>query len=272
VEREEEIFIPKGDFQLQEKDVLSIVADPRKASDFFRKIGIDTHQVKDTMIVGGGDTAYYLAKLLLPMGIGVKLIEKEEIRCNTLSELLPKAQIIHADGSEQVVLIEEGVGKAEAFVALTNIDEENVMLSLFARTQTKGKIATKINRMDFAGVIKELDLDTTVYPKKITAQYILQFVRAMKNSIGCNVETMYRIFDDRVEALEFVVKEGSALIGVPLEQLQIKENTLVACIIRGRNIIIPRGKDQMQIGDSVVVVTTTLGLKDIRDVLHVKKQ
>lgn len=200
------------------------------------------------------------------------MIEQNEERCNLLSELLPKAQIIHADGSEQIVLIEEGVGQAEAFVALTNIDEENVMLSLFARSQTSGKIATKINRMDFDRVIKELDLDTTVYPKKITAQYILQFVRAMKNSIGCNVETMYRILDDKAEALEFVVKQSSELPGIPLEKLKIKENTLVACIIRGRQIIIPRGKDEMQVGDSVVVVTTTLGLKDIRDVISVRKQ
>ena len=272
VERDGEIFIPKGDFRLQEKDVVSIIAGPKKASDFFKKIGIETHQVKDTMIVGGGDTGYYLAKLLQPMGIGIKLIEQNEERCNLLSELLPKSQIIHAYGSEQIVLIEEGVGQAEAFVALTNIDEENVMLSLFARSQTSGKIATKINRMDFDRVIKELDLDTTVYPKKITALYILQFVRAMKNSIGCNVETMYRILDDKAEALEFVVKKSSELPGIPLEKLKIKENTLVACIIRGRQIIIPRGKDEMRVGDSVVVVTTTLGLKDIRDVISVSKQ
>lgn len=272
VEREGDIFIPKGDFRLQEKDVVSIIARPKKASDFFKKIGIETHQVKDTMIVGGGDTAYYLARLLLPMGINVKLIERDAARCDKLSELLPKAQIICGDGSKQNVLIEEGVGQAEAFVALTNIDEENVILSLFARSQSEGKIATKINRMDFDRVIRELDLDTTVYPKKITAQYILQFVRAMKNSIGCNVETMYRILDDKAEALEFVVKENSELPGIPLEELQIKENTLVACIIRGREIIIPRGKDEMQVGDSVVVVTTTLGLKDIRDVIRVGKQ
>lgn len=272
VEREGEIFIPKGDFRLQEKDVVSIIARPKKASDFFKKIGIETHQVKDTMIVGGGDTAYYLARLLLPMGINVKLIEKDPNKCDQLSELLPKAQIICGDGSKQNVLIEEGVGQAEAFVALTNIDEENVILSLFARSQSEGKIATKVNRMDFDQVIRELDLDTTVYPKKITAQYILQFVRAMKNSIGCNVETMHRILDDKAEALEFVVKENSELPGVPLEKLQIKENTLVACIIRGRDIIIPRGKDEMCVGDSVVVVTTTLGLKDIRDVIRVGKQ
>lgn len=272
VERGGNIYIPKGDFRLHEKDVVSILAEPRKASDFFKKIGIETHQVKDTMIVGGGDTSYYLAKLLLPMGIGVKLVERNQQRCELLSELLPKAQIIYADGSEQRVLIEEGVGQAEAFVALTDIDEENIMLSLFARTQTDGKIATKINRMDFDKIIRELDLDTTVYPKKITAQHILQFVRGKKNSIGCNVETMYRILDDKAEALEFVVKNNSELSGVLLEDLEIKENTLVACIIRGRNIIVPRGKDTMRVGDSVVIVTTTLGLKDIREVIGVKKQ
>lgn len=272
VEREGEIYIPKGDFQLHEKDVISIVAGLKKAAYFFKKIGIETHQVHDTMIVGGGDTAYYLAKELTANGIDIKLIEQNEERCDVLSELLPKAQIICADGSEQIVLIEEGVAQAEAFVALTNMDEENVMLSLFARSQGKGKIATKINRMDFSQVIRELDLDTTVYPKKITAEYILRFVRAMKNSIGCNVETMYRMFDDKVEALEFVVRENSELIGVPLEQLAIKENTLVACIIRGRNIIIPRGKDEMQKGDSVVIVTTTLGLEDIRNVIRVRRE
>ncbi len=271
VEREDEVYIPKGDFKIQERDVVSVLASPKKVSDFFKKIGIETHHVKDAMIVGGGDTAYYLSKSLLSMGIAVKLIEIDPERCDKLSELLPKAQIINADASEQVVLIEEGIRQAEAFVALTNLDEENVMLSLFARNQSKAKIATKINRMDFDQIIRELDLDTTVYPKNITAQYILRFVRAMKNSIGCNVETMHRILDDKAEALEFVVRESSELIGVPLEQLSIKKNTLVAGIIRNREIIIPRGKDKMHVGDSVVVVTTTLGLKDISDVISVQK-
>ncbi len=271
VEREDGVYIPKGDFQLREKDVVSVLASPKKVSDFFKKIGIETQHVKDAMIVGGGDTAYYLSKSLLSMGVDVKLIEIDAERCDKLSELLPKAQIINADASEQVVLIEEGIRKAEAFVALTDMDEENVMLSLFARSQGSGKIATKINRMDFDQIIRELDLDTTVYPKNITAQYILRFVRAMKNSIGCNVETMHRILDDKAEALEFIVRESSELVGIPLEQLVIKENTLVAGIIRGHEIIIPRGKDEMRVGDSVVVVTTTLGLKDIGDVIHVRK-
>ncbi len=271
VQREEEVFIPKGDFRLQEKDVVSVIARPKEANHFFKKIGVETHHVRDTMLVGGGDTAYYLAKSLLSTGIDVKLIEIDSERCDKLSELLPKAQVIHADGSEQIVLIEEGIRQAEAFVALTDNDEENVMLSLFARSQGSGKIATKINRMDFDQLIRELDLDTTVYPKRITAQNILRLVRAMKNSIGCNVETMHRMLDDKAEAVEFLVRESSNLPGIPLEQLDIKENTLVACIIRGHEIIIPRGRDEMHVGDSVVVVTTTLGLKDIGEVIRVRK-
>ncbi len=270
VEREEEIFIPKGDFRIQASDVVSIIADPRRCGIFFKKIGIQTHQVRDAMIVGGGNTSYYLASTLSAMGIGIKLIEQNEERCERLSELLPKAQIIHGDGAEKMVLLEEGMVQAEAFVALTQKDEENVMMSLFAGKQARGKIVTAINRMDFDRVIKELNLDTTVYPKKITAQHILQFVRAMRNSIGCNVETMHRILDDRAEALEFGVKEGSELLQIPLEELEIKENTLVACIIRGRRVMIPRGKDSMQVGDFVVVVTTTLGIRDIQEVIRVK--
>ena len=272
VERGGEIYIPKGDFALQQKDVVSMITDPKTASNFFKKIGIETHQVKDAMIIGGDTTAFYLAKMLMQMGIDIKLIEQKKDRCEELAEKLPKAQIIQGKGTDQRLLIEEGVESAEAFVTLTNYDEENVMLSLFARTKTKGKIATKINRMEFDQVIRELDLDTTVYPKKITAQNILRFVRAMKNSIGCNVETMYRILDEKAEALEFVVKSNSSLLGIPLEELQIDENTLVACIIRNRKMILPRGKDVMQVGDSVVVVTAMLGIKDISEVIHIREK
>ena len=221
VEREGEIYIPKGDFALQQKDVVSMITDPKTASNFFKKIGIETHQVKDAMIIGGDTTAFYLAKMLMQMGIDIKLIEQKKDRCEELAEKLPKAQI---------------------------------------------------NRMEFDQVIRELDLDTTVYPKKITAQNILRFVRAMKNSIGCNVETMYRILDEKAEALEFVVKNNSSLLGIPLEELQIDENTLVACIIRNRKMILPRGKDVMQVGDSVVVVTAMLGIKDISDVIHIREK
>ncbi len=266
----DELYIPGGDFQIQENDLVSIIVRPQKAGEFFKKIGIETHQVKDVMIVGGGDTAYYLARLLRDMNISIKLIERDEDRCDYLSDELPHAQIIHGDGSDQIVLMEEGLKSCEGFVALTGIDEENVILSLYAKQQSNAKICTRLRRANFDGLIRNLDLDTIVYTRKITAEYIVQFVRAMKNSIGCNMERMYKIMDERAEAVEFTVERGSHLIGIPLMNLTIHENTLVACIIRGKKILIPRGQDTLEEKDSVVIVTMQKGIRDISEIIDVQ--
>ncbi|WP_026835356.1 Trk system potassium transporter TrkA [Eubacterium xylanophilum] len=272
VHRDGEIFIPRGDFELQADDIISFMATKGKASEFFKKIGFESHKVKDTMIVGGGDVAYYLAKDLINSGINVKLIEKDEKRCDFLSESISKAQIINADGSDQVVLIEEGIEKAESFVTLTNLDEENIVLSMYARSTgaNNKKIVTKINRDNYDGLIKELNIDTVIYPKQVTADKIMRFVRAMRNSKGTNVETMYSLFNGKAEALEFVVKEKSSFTNIPLMNMSIDENTLVACIVRKREVIIPRGFHMLQPGDSVVVVTKKLGISDIEEVIHEK--
>ncbi|MBE7044448.1 MAG: Trk system potassium transporter TrkA [Ruminococcaceae bacterium] len=270
VERGEDAFIPRGDFVLQAGDAISIVSNLKNGNDFFKTIGIKTNRVKDTMIVGGGDTAYYLAKLLLQSGIHVKIIEKNLRRCEELCRLFPKATIINADGTDNRVLLEEGVEHAESFVSLTNIDEENILLSLFAKSQMKGKgkLITKINRIAYDEVIRNLDLDTTVYPKNITAEYIVRFVRAKKNSMDSNMETMHRILNQKAEALEFKILESSEVTDIPLESLHIKENTLIACISRGGKVIIPRGRDMILVGDNVIVVTTQAGFGDIRDILE----
>lgn len=267
VERGEEVFIPRGDFILREKDIVAIIAEPKKASDFFRKIGVVTNQVKDTMIAGGGDIGYYLADALLSMGIKVKIIDKNMERCERLLELLPKAEVICANASDQGVLEEEGMYQAQSFVAVTNMDEENILLSMLAKKKSNAKVVTKINRVDFNEVIGSLDLDTIICPKNITAEYIIRFVRAMKNSMGSNVETLYRIIEDKAEALEFIIRKESDLTNRPLEQLKIKKDILVACIYRNRRVIVPRGYDKMQVGDSVIIVTTKTGLKNIEDIL-----
>ena len=185
-----------------------------------------------------------------------------------LCELLPKATIINADGTDNRVLLEEGIEFAESFVALTNIDEENILLSLFAKTKTNGKLVTKINRIAYDNVINSLDLDTTVYPKYITAEYIVRFVRARNNSIGSNVETMHHILDGKAEALEFRIAEGSSVANIPLVELNLKKNTLIACINRSGKIISPRGQDKIMPGDTVIVVTTNTGFEDISDILE----
>ena len=268
VERNGEAFIPSGYFQLEAEDLVSIVGAHKDTVEFFKKIGVKTNKVKDALIVGGGDTAYYLAKRLIESGIDVKIIEKKDSRCNELCDLLPKAQIIHGDGSDKKILIEEGIDRAESFVALTNIDEENILLSLFAKSRMNGKLITKINRIEYDEVINNLNLDTTIYPKEITAEYIVRFVRAKNNSFGSNIETMHFILDGKAEALEFNVSENSPVENIPLETLKIKNNTLVACIHRKGQMIIPGGSDMILPGDTVIVVTTNKGYNDIADILE----
>ncbi len=268
VERGDDVFIPSGNFILQEKDFITIVASPKKADDFFKKIGAVTDRIKSCMIIGGGETTYYLAKQLLPMGIEVKIIELDEARCDELSELLPQATIIHGNGTERSLLYEEGLLNEQAVVSWTSMDEENIMLSLFAKSVSKAKTITKVHRISYDELIASLDLGSVLYPKHITAEYIVQYVRAMQNSIGSNVETLYRLIEDKVEALEFRVYENSELVGVPLKNLRLKENLLIACINRRGNIITPGGQDTIEIGDTVIVVTTNQGFCDLKDILR----
>lgn len=269
-QRDEVVMIPDGNYIVREGDILSIIATPRNANDFFRKINIHTNQVKNTMIVGGGEITYYLAMQLESMGIDVKIIEKDRKRCEELSKLLPKAMIIYGDGSDQELLKEEHIGNMESFVACTDMDEENIILSLYARGKVKKKTITKINHLDFNDVIHALDLDSLIYPKHITAEYILQYVRAMCNSIDSNVETLYKLMDDRVEALEFIIRRDSSITNVKLQDLTLKKNILVACIIRKGKVRIPGGQDYFAVGDSVIIVTTHSGLQDIHDIVVTK--
>ena len=176
------------------------------------------------IIVGGGTISYYLTKALLDMNISVKIIEQNESRCETLSDLLPEATIINGDGTNRSLLMEEGLSRTEAFVSLTNMDEENVFLSLFAKTVSNAKLIAKVNRLAFDDVIDNLDIGSVIYPKYITADYILQYVRAMQNSIGSNIETLYHILDNQAEALEFAIRENSPVTGIPLSELNLKKN------------------------------------------------
>lgn len=267
-ERKEATFIPSGNFVIEEGDLLSVVGSPSNVSEFFKKIGIKTNRVKDTLIVGGGETAYYLAKILMRDGISVKIIEEKADRCDELSELLPKATILHGDGTDNEILLEEGIEYCESFVSLTESDEENVLLSLFAMSKTKGKTITRINRTAYESVISKLDLDAVINPEIITAEYIVRFVRAMNNSYGSNIETMHLILDGKAEALEFHIKDNSPVEGKTIESLSLNPNVLIACIARPGEIITPGGKDVIMKGDSVIVVTTNKGYNDISDILR----
>ena len=268
IERGEQAYIAKGDFVFQEKDVVSIVASPKNANEFFRKIRRKDPSVHSAMIIGGGVITHYLCEILAKSGVALKIIERDENICAELAETFPRCSVICGNPTDKELLAEEGVAGAGAFLTLTNSDEENILLSLFAKEVFGGKLVTKIKRTDYDNVIKRLELDTVICPKNITSDTIVRYVRSTKNTSGSNIETMYNIIEDKVEASEFIIKAGSEIIGKPISELRFKPDVLVACITRGDKVIIPRGSDVIEAGDAVVVVTKMLGLHDIVDVLR----
>ena len=267
VERDGEVKIPSGSFTLQAGDTISFVATRPVARRFLEKIGFKTKHVNNTMIIGGGKAAYYLAAQLLNMGIDVKIIESNRERCEQLSVLLPKAVIINGDGTDEELLTEEGLPYAESFVPLTGIDEENILLTLHAKAVSNAKVITKINRIAFKDAIAKLDLGSVVYPRFITAEAIIAYVRAKSNSRGSNIETLFHVFDARAEAIEFRVNDASSVTGIPLMNLKLKKDLIISFINRGGNILIPSGQDTIEVGDTVMVVTTHTGFQDIVDIM-----
>lgn len=267
VVRGKEVFIPSGDFRLKAGDVISFVATRRVIKAFFRDIGINTQQVKSTMIIGGGKAAFYLAQQLLHMGIAVKIVEQSKARCEELSILLPEAVIINGDGTDSSLLLEEGIEHVESFVPLTGIDEENVMLTLFARQVSDTKTITKVARNTFREVISNLDLGSVIYPRIITAETIIRYVRAKQASKDSEIETLSYMYGGKAEAIEFIVNEESRLTDIPLAELSLKKNLVIAFISRNGSIIFPSGKDCIQKGDAVMIVTTQTGFHTVLDIM-----
>lgn len=267
VERGGEVYIPSGAFLLKAGDTVSFVSPKRTVREFFQNMGVNTRQVKDTMIIGGGRAAFYLADQLIRAGIDVKIIESDHKRCEELSVLLPKATIINGDGTDQELLLEEGIKEVESFVPLTGFDEENIMLTLFAKQVSDTKVITKINRNTFSSVISQLDLGSVIYPKYITSEAIIAYVRAKQASMNSNIETLYHMYDSRVEAIEFFVGKESPVTNVPLMELQLKKNLLISFISRNGNVMIPNGQDCIKVGDTVMIITTHTGFNDLQDIL-----
>lgn len=268
VQRDEHVIIPDGSFILKAGDIISFMASPANILKVFKKISPSTKVAKKVMIVGGSQTAIILTKLLVPTGMHVTIIERDPVKADLLSKDLPDARIILGDATENEILEEEGIADCDAFVTLTEYDEENIMLSLHAKTESNAKCVTRIHRQSYSKLIKELDLDSVVYPRLQTAENLIQFVRAMENSKEeSNIETLYRLADGKVEALEFWIKDNCPLIGIPFYKIQTKDNLLIASIYRDGKAIVPTGSSTIEKGDSVVVITTHKGLKDIKDVL-----
>lgn len=270
LEREHHVSIPNGNTMLHAGDTISVIMPKEKIIPFYQVTKLSsTKGIKNVIIAGGGTISYYLTLLLEQSHVNVKIIEINRDRCEFLSVALPEATIIHADASDSSVLLEEGLARTDAFVSLTNMDEENVFLSLFAhKVNPRCRTITKMNRIVLNDIVEDLPVGSIISPKNITAEYMLQYVRSQSNSYGSNVAALYKLMDNQVEALEFNVREAGRVTDIPLQSLQLKKNLLICCIVRGERIITPSGRDSIQVGDTVIVVTTHKGLQDISDILR----
>jgi trk system potassium uptake protein TrkA len=268
VERGSDVIIPDGNFTLQEKDLISVVTSSKEAIPFLNKLDFGSKRIHRVMIIGGGETSVYLTKQLTAMGIMVKIIEKDHMRCEELAQLLPQAIIVCGDGTDLTLLTEEDVTDMDAVIAWTNIDEENIMLSSYVHSISRAKLITEIHRVNYDEILKNMEIGTPLYPKKISSEFIVRYVRAMQNGIGSNVETLYRLIEDKVEALEFIVgDDADRIVGKQLSELKLKDNVLICCIQHKGTMITPKGHDIISAGDSLVVITTTLGLRNLNDIL-----
>lgn len=266
VKREEEVFIPNGSFVLREGDRVHMVATHEDFQSYFKSAGYNSH-IKNVMICGGGVVCYYLTRQLIKHGIQVKIIEEKLSRCEELCDLFPEATVINGDISDQELLEEEGLANADAVVAITGLDEANIIMAMYAQKVGVGKVIAKVNDDGRANMVRGLGIDSLVSAKGVTADHILQYVRATNNSLGEEkIETCYRLLDGKVEAVEFKITKQSAYTSVPLKDLKLKPNHLIACIGRAGKIIIPNGRTTFEIDDNVMVVTKEHSLKEFKDI------
>lgn len=268
VRRGDKVYIPDGSFELKSGDKIGITAVHSEIQKLMKSLGLLRKQSKNVMILGGSTISFYLAKMLIASGASVKIIESRADRCAELSDLLPKATIIQGDGAQQELLLEEGIRTVDAFVSLTGMDEENILISIYAAANDVPKVISKVNRHELAVMAENLGLDTIVSPKSITSDILVRYARALENSMGSNVETLYSIMDGRAEALEFNVHPESRLINIPIKMLNIKNNILLAGIIRGGKTIIPDGDDIILPNDKVIVIAGEHRLNDLYDIIR----
>ncbi len=265
VQRNNQVIIPTGNFKIQKGDRINLTADASSLVNFLKELNLIKTPLKRILIIGGGKISYYLAKELLDKRYSVKMIENNAQRAEDLAELLPKATIIHGDGTDHDLLLEEGIESSDACIALTNIDEENIIVSMYAQKLKVKKVIAKVKRSSFMGMVSDLGIANTVSPKDIVANRIISYIRALANKKGSNVLTLYKLVNNQVEALEFHAKKKEKIFDKTLKDLNIRHDCLIACIIREGKVIIPNGNDCITLNDSVLVVTTHQNFDDLMD-------
>ena len=268
IERGGEVIIPNGRHAIQAGDRVHVASDMVTITRYFHYLGRSTQRVKNVMLLGGGRISYYLAKMIAPTGIRVTLLEINEEKSRMLSEMLPDVNVIHGDGTDRDILEQEGLSQMDAFVALCDRDEENLMTGLLAVQQGVPKVIVKNNRGGYAEIINTMGLDSIVSPKAITCASILRYVRAHENASGTRVERLYKLVEGKAEALEFIARLGDPYIGIPLKDLDVRRGTLVGVIMRKGRVIVPFGNDHIEAGDNVIIIARESGITDLNEVIR----
>lgn len=268
VQCNDEMLIPDGDFILKSGDKIALTAAPNEIHKLLKMLGILQKQARSVMILGASKTAYYLAKMLLADGTSVRIIEKNRARCDEICSRLPNVTMICDDGAKQELLLEEGLHSVDAFVALTGMDEENILISIFAASQNVPKVIAKVNRSELAAMAENLGLESIISPQKIISNLLSRYARALNNTLGNNVETLYKLMDGKAEALEFIVSPDFKHQMIKVKDMKFKKNILIAGIIRKRKTIIPSGDDEFMSGDKVIVLATGQQINDLYDIFE----
>ena len=266
VQRNEEVFIPSGDFVIRCNDTISITGTRAELSLFMKQTGVYKQKIKNVMIIGGGRIGYYLSKLLSDTGRNIKLIEQNDARCHNLADMLDDVTVVHGDGTDQDLLDEQGLDRQDALVSLTGIDEENIIVSMYAESKGINKVITKVNRHSYS-ILNDIVLETVVSPQIVAGNLVTRYVRALHNSAGnSQMQTLHKLVNGKVEAVEFIVPEDAGYENIPFKDLNLLPNILIGCIIRNGKTIFPGGNDVMKAHDSVIVVTADRIIEDLHDI------
>lgn len=267
VQRGEDVLIPGGSFTLLAGDKVYICAPATAIVKMLHSIGEYKKRVRDVMLIGGSKVAEYLSFMLLKTGARIKIVDSDPVKARRLAKNLPEAVVICADGTSDGVLRSENVESMDSVATLTNIDEENLILSMYISRLGVPQVITKVDHTEFGSMLMDRGVDRVISPKRLCANAIIRYVRAMQNTDGSSVVALHHLVDGRVDALEFAVSDGTKNLGKTLKEIQLKPNILIACINKKGKIIVPGGSDALESGDTVVVVTTServiLDLNDI---------
>ncbi|MBD5119308.1 MAG: Trk system potassium transporter TrkA [Clostridiales bacterium] len=266
VERGDEVFIPNGASVLAQGDRVSVAGTPNGIHQFFKLLGRQTHRIRNVFIIGGGRIAFYLLVQLERLGMSCKVVERSDKRCRELAEEFPHSLIIHGDGTDPELLTEERMAASDAFIALTDRDEDNLIISLYAHQAGVSKVVAKSSRQNYTAIARSAGVESVVSPKQATAGLILRFIRGLQNSKGTVMNALYRIAGGKAEAMEFLASSATRNLKVPLKELKLRPGVLIAVIVRGKKVIIPEGSTCLEEGDDVIVIARDSGILDLNDI------